>query len=130
MKIAGLFLALMILTIGSVYPAETGFKKIDTNRDGKVDEGEVGAAVENKFNKYDRNRDGVVDSKEFNPKKDPQLYREFKFIDKDGNKRLDLDEFKAAAMERFRAFDYNHDSAVSAPEYRAKEAYPILRIYF
>ncbi len=130
MKIAGLFLALMLLTVGSAYTAEKGFKRIDTNRDGKVDQGEFNAALENKFKKYDKNGDGVLDSREFNPKKDPRIYREFKFMDKDNNKVVDLDEFKAAGIERFRAFDYNHDNAVSAPEYKAKEAYPLLRIYF
>jgi hypothetical protein len=130
MKIAGLFLALTLLMTGVAHAADTGFQKNDTNRDGKIDQGELGAAIENKFRWYDKNGDGVIDSRELSFKRDPQVIREFKFMDKDKNKRVDLDEFKAAGLERSRAFDYDRDGAVSAPEYRAKEAYPILKIYF
>jgi hypothetical protein len=130
MKIAGLFLALMLLVTGAVHAADTGFQKIDSNRDGKIDEGELRTAIEKKFNWYDRNGDGVIEAREINPKNDPRVLREFKFMDKDKNRRVDLDEFKAAGLERFRAFDYDRDNAVSAPEYRSKEAYPILKIYF
>jgi Ca2+-binding EF-hand superfamily protein len=130
MKIAGLFIVLTLLAIGAVQAADTGFQKIDTNRDGKIDQGELSTAIENKFKRYDRNGDGVIDAREFNPKNDPQVLKEFKFMDKDKNRRVDLDEFRAAGLERFRSLDYDRDNAVSAPEYRSKQAYPILKIYF
>jgi Ca2+-binding EF-hand superfamily protein len=130
MKMTGLLLALMLLVIGAVHAADIGFQKIDTNGDGKVDQGELSAAIEKKFKWYDRNGDGVIEAREFNPKNDPRALREFKFMDKDKNRKVDLDEFRAAGLERFKAFDYDRDNAVSAPEYRAKEAYPLLKIYF
>jgi hypothetical protein len=130
MKITKLVLALTLLVTGALHAADTGFQRVDTNRDGKIDQGELGTALENKFKWYDKNGDGVIDSRELNFKNDPHVVREFKFMDKDKNRRVDLDEFRAAGLERFRAFDYNRDSAVSAPEYLSKEAYPILKIYF
>jgi len=123
-----IFLVFMLIFVlaGNAY----SFEKADLNKDGKIDMKEFEAAVEAKFNEYDKNKNGYIDYEEFNAHKDETAEKEFGFIDRNGDKKINREEFKAAANERFKSFDVNRDGYLSVTEHRSNKAWPQLKLYF
>ena len=83
-------------------------QKFDKNGDGKLDDAEraqMKAAFEAKraehhkemLAKYDTNKDGKLDAAEKKVMRDAKLTERFQAMDKDGDGKLTLDEFKAGA---------------------------------
>jgi Ca2+-binding EF-hand superfamily protein len=97
-------------------------KKFDTNGDGVLDASEKQAmrvAMKEKrearkaemLAKYDTNKDGKLDASERAVMRDDLAAKEFAKLDKDGDGKLSLDEFKAARQERgfgFGGFGHRH----------------------
>jgi Ca2+-binding EF-hand superfamily protein len=90
-------------------------KKFDTNGDGVLDASEKQAmrvAMKEKrearkaemLAKYDTNKDGKLDASERAVMRDDLAAKEFAKLDKDGDGKLSLDEFKAGMKERGFAF--------------------------
>ena len=86
-------------------------KKFDTNGDGVLDASEKQAmrvAMKEKrearkaemLAKYDTNKDGKLDASERAVMKDDLFTQRFAKLDKDGDGKLSLDEFKAGMKER------------------------------
>ena len=83
-------------------------QKFDQNGDGKLDDAEraqMKAAFEAKraehhqemLAKYDTNKDGKLDAAERKVMRNEKLTQRFQAMDKDGDGKLTLDEFKAGA---------------------------------
>ena len=83
-------------------------QKFDQNGDGKLDDAEraqMKAAFEAKraehhkemLAKFDTNKDGKLDAAERKVMRDERLTQRFQAMDKDGDGKLTLDEFKAGA---------------------------------
>lgn len=124
------FSMFILVLAGSVYSADDAFVKADKNKDGNIDKKEFDAAVTEKFKQYDKNKDGVIGKEEFNAHKDTKAASEFEFMDRDRNGKINIDQFKAAAYNRYRLFDENKNNLLSNPEYRSDEGFPILKLYF
>jgi len=83
-------------------------QKFDTNKDGKLDAAEraqMKAAFEAKraerhreaLAKYDVNKDGTLDDAERKTMREAELSRQFQAMDKNGDGKLTLDEYKAGS---------------------------------
>jgi len=123
-------LVFVCIVTGNAYAQTDAFEKADLNKDGNIDREEYEKAITSKFDQYDANKDGVIEKHEFNVPKDSKTTTEFEFLDRDKDGKLNMDEFKAGAMDRYRMYDENRDNLLSNPEYRQDNAFPILKIYF
>ena len=106
------------------------FTSADANKDGKIDKVEMEKAAEKKFKEYDKNNDGFIDSEEIKAVKDPELAKEFKFMDKNSKGKVSMKEFLDAAQRRFNEYDVNRDNTLSREEFYSRQAYPQLKFYF
>jgi len=130
MKIIITILAFVCIATGNIYAQTDAFEKADLNKDGYISRDEYDAAVNSKFKEYDVNKDGVIDKQEFNTAKDPKAAIEYEFMDRDKDGKLNMDEFKAGATDRYNMYDQNRDNLLSDPEYRGDIGFPILKLYF
>ena len=130
MKIAVIIFAFLCILNGNVYAQTDAFEKADLNKDGYISRDEYDAAVTSKFNEYDTNKDGVIDNQEFNTAKDPKAAAEYEFLDRDKDGKINMDEFKAGATDRYNMYDQNRDNLLSDPEYRGDIGFPVLKLYF
>ncbi len=98
-------------------PPKELIQKFDKNGDGKLDDSEraqMKAAFEAKraehrkemLAKYDTNKDGKLDAAERKVMRDDKLTQRFQAMDKNGDGKLTLDEFKAGTWAK-RGF-YRH----------------------
>jgi hypothetical protein len=82
-------------------------EKFDTNQDGKIDDAERGPMKDamkamhaqkkaEMLAKFDANKDGKLDDTEKDAMKAERAALQFSHLDKDGDGKLSLDEFKAA----------------------------------
>ena len=62
--------------------------------------------------------------------KTPKAAAEYEFLDRDKDGKLNMDEFKAGATDRYNMYDQNRDNLLSNPEYRGDIGFPILKLYF
>lgn len=124
-----LFITALFLT-WNVYSQENAFDNADKDKDGLISKEEFKDAVHHKFKEYDKNKDGRIDEKEFNVKSSPEAAKEFKFMDKNSDTMVNVQEFYNAALQHRNAFDFNRDGKISKEEYYSNKALPILRFYF
>ena len=130
MKTIIAILVFVCIVAGNTYSQEDAFEKADLNKDGYISRGEYDAAVTSKFNEYDANKDGVIDKHEFNTAKKPEAAIEYEFLDRNKDGKLNMDEFKAGATDRYQMYDQNRDNLLSNPEYRGDTGFTLLKLYF
>jgi Ca2+-binding EF-hand superfamily protein len=130
MKITIIIIAFLCILTGNAYAQTDAFEKADLNKDGYISRDEYDTAVNSKFNEYDANKDGVVDKHEFNTSKDHKAAIEYEFLDRNKDGKVNMDEFKAGAMNRYNMYDQNRDNLLGDPEYRGDTGFPILKLYF
>ena len=102
-------------------PKQELLQKFDKNADGKLDDAERAdmkaafAAKRAEHHKemlaqYDTNKDGKLDDAERAAMRDAKLTERFKKMDANGDGKLTLDEFKAAAAQKgFHHGRHGHD---------------------
>ncbi|MBA4389778.1 MAG: hypothetical protein C0399_02440 [Syntrophus sp. (in: bacteria)] len=127
-----LFVLLLIIVFacGAVFAADDAFNRADADKNGMIDKKELQQILTDKFKEYDKNNDGYIDKEEFNAIKNPAAKKEFKYIDKDKSRKIDLKEFNKAGSDRFDIYDINRDGNMSREEFYSIKAYPQLKFYF
>jgi len=114
-----LFIAAPLVAGAATYAAAQGdgparkdmIQKFDANGDGKLDDAEraqMRAAVEAKraerhkemLARYDTNKDGTLDKAERTAMRDAKLTERFQAMDKNGDGKLTIDEFKAGGFAK------------------------------
>jgi len=99
------------------------FNRLDTNRDGRLDEREYfdrGDQVDRaqRFNQWDTDRNGVISGPEW--RSDPALFHK---LDRDADSVLSAAEFTAHDIDqRFRDFDKDRDGLISLREWTRDQA--------
>jgi len=88
----------------------------DTNGDGVVTLEELTADVTAKFNQLDANGDGVIDSTDLDQLDGPPYFRRIMRHDTNGDGQVTLEEFLAAATDRFNQIDTNSDGQIDQDE--------------
>lgn len=99
------------------FGAEQVVREVDTDRDGRITQAEIDAAVNARFARFDADKDGRLSLAEFNALwadiTRPASVRAFQFLDTDGDAAVT----KAEVDERFgrlvQRFDRNGDGALS-----------------
>jgi Ca2+-binding EF-hand superfamily protein len=120
---------------------ENNFKALDTNRDGSLSQAELAAAearaqqqrltavrnrVDAQFTKLDTNRDGQLNKAEFMAAA-PQKFAPatgaglLAQLDKNKDKKVSTDEYRAPILTSFDRVDTNKDGTVSTAERQAAQ---------
>ena len=119
------------LLAGAAFAAVTDFGGLDRDGNGSLDQAEIGDAASEILKTFDRNGDGFLDRSEFETAGGTSS--RFELLDKDKNGRIDVDEFRSAAIERFRQIDTDRDGRVDAREWGKLQRpiqNPLLFFYF
>lgn len=136
MPIAARSVALLMLlaTPLSVAPAAAGqadresalrwYDGVDTDHNETVDAAEMNRVRDKRFRRYDGNGDGYITLDEFNYSIPEDLgdererrSRRFAVMDRDGDSRLDKDEYLAFGGRVIQAADRNGDGIVTRQEF-------------
>lgn len=106
--------------------ADSHFKLMDTNGDGKITRAEHAAGAKKMFNQTDANRDGIVTAAEMDAAHAAQGQRvaaddkssaeKIKVIDQNGDGRLTAAEHDAGTEKMFTKMDTNGDGVLSREE--------------
>ncbi len=111
--IAGMIAAFLLA--GAAFAATNDFGGLDRDGNGYLDEAEIGDAAPEILKTFDRNGDGSLDRSEFETAGGTPS--RFELLDKDKNGRIDIDEFRRAAIERFNQVDTDHDGRIDTREW-------------
>jgi Ca2+-binding EF-hand superfamily protein len=113
--------------------AESSFKTMDANGDGKLSPEEHAAAARRMFETMDVNKDGKVTAEEMTAahehvtgkkaaKGEPSAADKIKAIDTDGDGAISVEEHAAGARKMFELMDADKDGFVTAAELAAGHA--------
>lgn len=125
----------LLLGAGSACAADGGarelFRRIDSNRDRKLEFGEIQAVRAQMFDRIDANRNGLLDAGEVRAAveqaKSRRNFQAAQFtgfqaqadrMDRNGDGKISRDEFAAFIPERLLQADTNGDGALSISELR------------
>ena len=115
MRIWMLSVIAAVLLAGVAFAAATDFGGLDRDGNGYLDQTEIGDAAPEILKTFDRNGDGSLDRSEFETAGGTSS--RFELLDKDKNGRIDIDEFRRAAIERFNQVDTDHDGRIDTREW-------------
>jgi len=98
-------------------------ERMDLNGDGAVSAAEAGALRAVRFLSMDANGDGVVTEAEMveriRARIEARVAKRFARLDRNGDGRIDRDEFELIGAERFARLDADGDGVASGDELRA-----------
>ena len=110
------------LQMGGMHPG-MGFwfhqlmERYDTNQDGKISQEEIDKNRADWLARFDTDKDGALSLKEFEAlwleAHRLQMVRDFQFLDRDGDAKVTLDEYKAPLAHLVRDHDRNGDGFLS-----------------
>jgi Ca2+-binding EF-hand superfamily protein len=131
MRIGILAVVVAILLAGGAFAAAPDFGGLDRDGNGLLEQAEISDAAPGILKKYDVDGDGFLDRSEFlaaggSPSR-------FEFLDADKSGRVDIDEFRNAAIERFKQIDTDRNGRIDARELSRLQKpiqNPILFFYF
>lgn len=103
------------------------FQRIDVNNDGRISRAEFDSAREEMFARADADRNGRLTMSELRalrpegaaaPQRRPsmEMLQKLRAIDRNGDRAIDLNEFRALGAERFAAADRNRDGFITPDE--------------
>ena len=110
------------MQMGGMHPsmrfwANQLMERYDTNKDGKISQEEIDNNRAEWLARFDTNKDGTLSLKEFEnlwlEARRLQMVREFQFLDRDGDAKVTLDEYKAPLAHLVRNHDRNGDGFLS-----------------
>ena len=123
--------AILAVAAGGIAMAQGGegrfgahaFKRLDTDRDGRITEAEARGALKAHFSFLDDDGDGAVTRTELRDarerRREMRSAKRFDRLDGNGDGRIDRGEFEAHATDRFARADQNGDGAITIEEARA-----------
>jgi hypothetical protein len=104
-----------LILADAAFAAAPDFGGLDRDGKGYLNQAEIGDAAPEILKTFDRNGDGSLDRSEFEAAGGTPS--RFEFMDKDKNGRIDVDEFRRAAVERFNQADTDRDGRIDAREW-------------
>ncbi|MDB6126710.1 MAG: Calcium-binding EF-hand-containing protein [Verrucomicrobia bacterium] len=126
--------ALLLMPRAFANDADSKFKMMDTDGDGRVSRAEHAAGAKQMFDKMDANHDGYVTAEEMQAYHDqkadmrgPDMNKsiemtaseKIKMIDQDGDGRISADEHAAGSEKMFNQMDTDGDGYLSKAEMAA-----------
>ncbi len=110
-------LLIMFFCTAISFAADSDFKKIDKNNDGKVSKKEYNGAAAKTFNNLDKNKDGSLIKDELQATDKVAIEKFMQEADTNKDGKISKEEFAQAAEKRFKFLDKDNDGYIDQKEW-------------
>ncbi|MFH1080609.1 MAG: EF-hand domain-containing protein [Pseudomonadota bacterium] len=110
-------IAMILVLTGPVSGAEKTFDALDKDKDGRISQREYLDAAAKTFNKLDKDGSGHLDGKELKALSEADRKDWLAEMDKNGDGRIDRNEFQTEALKRFSTADADENRYLDSREW-------------